>query len=99
MFDWSESKVDFNNTENTSMYKEPVVFCRLMAVHDLGTQELTSTDGRKFKIVHLIQSYNYTTRDEGLLSWESYLMGNVSVYRNFHYYNGEKTRGLLLGEE
>ena len=101
IFDWDEQKMEFNQPEYVSMYKEPIVFCRLMAVHDTGKQELVSTDGRKFTEVKFVEADNINstkTRKQGLLD------GNVKValytaVRKFYYLNGVKCEGALLGEE
>jgi hypothetical protein len=103
LFDWNETTMDFENPEYKSMYNEPIVFCRLMAVHDTGSQELVSTDGRQFKVVQLIQGgdltfFQFRRREEGILCWGTY-SGQNPVIRDFHYYNGEKNRGSYLGEK
>lgn len=88
------------------MYNEPVLFCRIMAVHDIGKQELISTDGRKFKVIHLVdgtgatyEGFKYDSYDrETFLSSSSYASSFRSLRYQF-FYNGKWTRGYYLGEE
>ena len=100
-FDWDKNKLDFKNPEYRSMYNEPVIFCRLMAVHDIGTQETISTNGIEFEVVNLVKKTestpNVNSRENGLLGGSIILGLNTSL-RSLYFYNGELTSGHLLGE-
>ena len=101
-FDWDETNVDFKNPTYRSMYNEPVVFCRLMAFHDVGKQELQSTDGRTFEVVKLIEKKDswpdaVETRDGGLLCGIVFFTQAATI-KKLYYYNGDRSKGRRLGE-
>ena len=100
IFDWDQNKKDFQQPDNLSMYNEPIIFCRLMAVHDIGKEEITSTDKRKFEVVKLVQPDNITVVEErsaGLCD-ASYIQIVNTTNHQRNFYNGTRCRGYMLGE-
>ena len=97
-FDWSESTVDYKRSGYVSMYNEPVVFFRIMAVHDIGKQELRSEDGRELTQIHLIDAnvQQSSTRKDGLASNDIYTYTSANLREAM--WNGEKKKGLFLSE-
>ena len=71
-----------------------------MAVHDIGKEEITSTDKRKFEVVKLVQPDNITVVEErsaGLCD-ASYIQIVNTTNHQRNFYNGTRCRGYMLGE-
>ena len=104
-FDWSEENMDFKNPSNRSMYNEPILFFRIMAVHDIGAQELTSIDGRELEVVHLAEGKGavyegkpYDNYDRESSYTNDMYWGSSRTLSWFNFYNGVWTTGYYIGE-
>lgn len=81
------------------MYNEPIVFLRVLAIHDTGKQELISTDGRQLTVKSLIDKVagsKYSRQDDFFGANDNYLMMNVR-FREMKW-NGVEQQGLYLSE-
>jgi hypothetical protein len=98
-FDWIEKEMNYNDSNKCSMYNEPIVFLRVLAIHDTGKQELISTDGRQLTVKSLIDKVagsKYSRQDDFFGANDNYLMMNVR-FREMKW-NGVEQQGLYLSE-
>jgi len=79
---WNQAENGFANPEYTSMYKEPVIMCRIMKVIDRGQPATKTTDGKKLTAEYLVPFTPERGNELGML--EPVLAGLGAVY----YYNG-----------
>lgn len=95
-YQWSKAKGDFLHEFYKSMYNEPIVICRLMAVRDRGTENNYALNGAILKTVSLVQG-TIMPREMGL--GDNFNLLNLYKIGKIDYVeDGEQSRLWFLGQ-
>lgn len=96
---WNTQKADFAFPEFTSMYNEPVIICRLMAVRDRGEENPYALNGNILSEVSMVEG-NYSSaymRADGFMAVDN-LANNFLIAHQEYIEDGERVRLLFLGQ-